>query len=374
MFTEDDQLEIDKEFTNYMNGIGASFTRAVSLRKEVTETLLTWWHSYGRVGLPNLSRIALRILSQDCSAGACERNWSAYSVIHTKIRNRLSTTQLEKLVYCRANMRSNNAKVVKPIKWAYSTKPVFGWGDTTSKQKATAGWLAALPVFEPHWQVCMASGLSTGWIEWGDRRFEFQDVPSYVEKNWGGTFPKKWFWAQCNAFKDAPSISLTVGGGRRYLPLTRSYEEVALVAVHYEGKFYEFVPWKGPVEWEIRPWGYWHLKAHNAHYEVELEGTTKDSGTALLCPTESGLAPLCRDTFFGDLKLVIRERTKTSSRGKVILSVTSDLAALEVGGGPWDITWKNRSESSRFIKPILGLPIDLSLLFARFPSYMPAGL
>ncbi|KAI5071569.1 hypothetical protein GOP47_0013820 [Adiantum capillus-veneris] len=105
MFSEDDQLGIDKEFTNYMNGIGASFTRAVSLRKEATKYPLTWWHSYGRVGLPNLSRIALRILSQDCSAGACERNWSAYSLIHTKIRNRLSTSQLEKLVYCRANMR-----------------------------------------------------------------------------------------------------------------------------------------------------------------------------------------------------------------------------------------------------------------------------
>ncbi|KAI5081032.1 hypothetical protein GOP47_0004215 [Adiantum capillus-veneris] len=59
-----------------------------------------------RVGLPNLSRIALRILfQQDCSAGACERNWSAYSLIYTKIQNRLSTSQLEKLVYCRANMR-----------------------------------------------------------------------------------------------------------------------------------------------------------------------------------------------------------------------------------------------------------------------------
>ncbi|KAI5062606.1 hypothetical protein GOP47_0023145 [Adiantum capillus-veneris] len=105
MFSEDDQLGIDKEFTNYMNGIGASFTRAVSLRKEATKYPLTWWHSYGRVGLPNLSRIALRILSQDCLAGACERNWSAYSLIHTKSRNRLSTSQLEKLVYCRANMR-----------------------------------------------------------------------------------------------------------------------------------------------------------------------------------------------------------------------------------------------------------------------------
>lgn len=33
-----------------------------------------------------------------------------------------------------------------------------------------------------------------GWIEWGDQRFEFKDAPSYCEKNWGGSFPKKWFW------------------------------------------------------------------------------------------------------------------------------------------------------------------------------------
>ncbi|KAH7866134.1 hypothetical protein Vadar_016032 [Vaccinium darrowii] len=28
----------------------------------------------------------------------------------------------------------------------------------TTKQKSTAGWLAAFPVFEPHWQVCMVKG------------------------------------------------------------------------------------------------------------------------------------------------------------------------------------------------------------------------
>lgn len=62
-----------------------------------------------------------------------------------------------------------------------------------------------------------------------------------------------------------------------------------------------------------------HTFAFNAtmHLQVELEGTTKDSGTALLCPTESGLAPLCRDTFFGDLKLEIWERTSSGGRGKV---------------------------------------------------------
>ncbi|KAH7373278.1 hypothetical protein KP509_17G047900 [Ceratopteris richardii] len=271
--------------------------------------------------------------------------------------------------------RLSNTQTMKSVKWQYSTKPVFGWGDTISKQKATAGWLAALPVFEPHWQICMAGGLSTGWVEWGDKRHEFKDAPSYVEKNWGGSFPKKWFWAQCNSFDKSPGfISLTIGGGQRFLPLTRSYEEVALVGVHYNGKFYEFAPWKGPVEWEISPWGYWHVKAQNALYEVEVIGTTDDSGTPILCPTENGMAPRCRDTFYGDLKLELWERTSTGARGRPVLSVTSNMAALEVGGGPWDSTWRHRSESGRIAKMLLGLPIDVASLYKWFPSRMPPGL
>lgn len=60
------------------------------------------------------------------------------------------------------NCRSNYVETVKTARWEYSTRPVYGWGDVGSKQKSTAGWLAAFPVFEPHWQVCMAAGLSTG--------------------------------------------------------------------------------------------------------------------------------------------------------------------------------------------------------------------
>lgn len=58
--------------------------------------------------------------------------------------------------------RSDYVETVKTARWEYSTRPVYGWGNVTSKQKSTAGWLAAFPVFEPHWQVCMAGGLSTG--------------------------------------------------------------------------------------------------------------------------------------------------------------------------------------------------------------------
>lgn len=63
-------------------------------------------------------------------------------------------------VLCLGSLESDDSSAagdlpptVKSIKWAYSTRPVYGWGDAGADQKATAGWLAALPVFEPHWQV-----------------------------------------------------------------------------------------------------------------------------------------------------------------------------------------------------------------------------
>jgi hypothetical protein len=47
----------------------------------------------------------------------------------------------------------NLLSTVLSAKWAFSIKPVDGWGPRNGKQQATAGWLSALPVFEPHWQA-----------------------------------------------------------------------------------------------------------------------------------------------------------------------------------------------------------------------------
>lgn len=42
------------------------------------------------------------------------------------------------------------------------------------------------------------------------------------------------------------------------------------VGIHYDGKFYEFVPWNGVVNWEIAPWGCWHMGAENETHLVIL--------------------------------------------------------------------------------------------------------
>ncbi|XP_075508295.1 putative tocopherol cyclase, chloroplastic [Primulina tabacum] len=279
--------------------------------------------------------------------------------------------------FIRDDGSTNFAKIVKTARWEYSTRPVYGWGNIGSKQKSTAGWLAAFPVFEPHWQICMAGGLSTGWIEWDDKRFEFKNAPSYCEKNWGGGFPRKWFWVQCNVFEGATGeVALTAAGGLRQLPgLSETFENAALIGVHYGGIFYEFVPWNGVVSWEVTPWGHWCISADNGIQTVELEATTKDPGSTLRAPTsEAGFAPACKDTCFAHLRLRLWEKHYDGTEGKVILDVTSNMAAVEVGGGPWFDTWKGKTRTPEIVRRATGLPVDVEGFFGLAPFLKPPGL
>ncbi|KAB1204377.1 Tocopherol cyclase, chloroplastic [Morella rubra] len=279
--------------------------------------------------------------------------------------------------FIRDDGRSDYVDTVSTARWEYSTRPIYGWGNVGSKQKSTAGWLAAFPVFEPHWQICMAGGLSTGWIEWDGERFDFQNAPSYSEKNWGGAFPRKWFWVQCNVFEGASGeVALTAGGGLRQLPgLTETFENAALIGVHYDGIFYEFVPWNGAVSWEISPWGYWFVAGENQTHKVELEATTKEHGTTLRAPTtEAGLAPACKDSCLAALRLQIWERRYDGSKGKNILDVTSNMAAVEVGGGPWFNTWKGETSTPELLSRALRFPVDAEEMFGYIPFFKPPGL
>uniref|UniRef100_A0A061SAE0 Tocopherol cyclase n=1 Tax=Tetraselmis sp. GSL018 TaxID=582737 RepID=A0A061SAE0_9CHLO len=222
---------------------------------------------------------------------------------------------------------------VSRARWSFTVEPRCGWGDTGGEQVATAGWLAALPVFEPHWQILMAHGEATGWLEWGDERYEFESAPAYSEKNWGGGFPKRWFWVQCNSFDGQPGLSLTSGGGRRGILIAPSMEEdVGMICVHHEGKFIEMMPQKGEVVWNIDPWGSWRVWAVSDKHEVLVEASTQADGTPLRAPTGTeGLAPFCRDTFGGECRLRVWERNGFGMRHPVpFIDATSSTAALEV--------------------------------------------
>lgn len=66
---------------------------------------------------------AVRVLSQGTSASACERNWSSFSHIQSKKRNRLLSSRLEDLVYVRSNLQLALSSVAKDS--SSSSRPWF---------------------------------------------------------------------------------------------------------------------------------------------------------------------------------------------------------------------------------------------------------
>jgi len=64
----------------------------------------TWWSLYGG-DTKELQKYALRIVSQCISTSGCERNWSRFSLVQTKLRNKLCYIKLHTLVYVNHNLK-----------------------------------------------------------------------------------------------------------------------------------------------------------------------------------------------------------------------------------------------------------------------------
>jgi tocopherol cyclase len=243
--------------------------------------------------------------------------------------------QNRKLEGYSASDRHNCGYIKNPVNgdsctWEYKIQPIYAWGERKmGESKPTMGIWSYLPIFEPGWQILSSHALATGKITWNtkekERVYAFQNAPAYSEKNWGRSFPSKWFWLQSNSFANVPNLTVTAAGGiRKYLGQS---SEVATIGLYYQGQFYRFMPDSSEIHCQIKPWGSWQISATNATSQIKLSGSTNLPGKVVMTPTAKGLCYNCRDTGQGNLTLDLR-----SLNNKIIVRAESNLAALEVGG------------------------------------------
>lgn len=81
------QVRAIQQHASYRAGHGL-FARPVAMAAAKEMAPYRWWMAFG-AHVPDLQRVAIRVLSQVPSAAACERNWSTFDFFHTKKRNRL---------------------------------------------------------------------------------------------------------------------------------------------------------------------------------------------------------------------------------------------------------------------------------------------
>jgi len=146
-----------------------------------------------------------------------------------------------------------------------------------------------------------------------------------------------------------------------------------LIGIHYNGEFYEIVPWTGEMSWEVS-WGRWEFRGKctdrrgEKQFEAEVVAVTNDDvpGVLLRAPTkDGGMQYACRDSGFGSVVLSLwlleyDEDLGDFVRSQVIVDrAVSKQCTVEVGGGPeaggWDV-WQVNSKMSTTMKSLIRLP------------------
>lgn len=103
--------KIDLQLESFKDAKGLFGIEAGKIARD-KKTPAQWWDSYGNE-CPELQRFAIRVLSLTCTSSGCERNWSAFEMVHTKRRKRLHQRKMNDLVFVMCNMKLNNNQVKK---------------------------------------------------------------------------------------------------------------------------------------------------------------------------------------------------------------------------------------------------------------------
>lgn len=239
----------------------------------------------------------------------------------------------------RISMQPGRGSSASPsmLQWGFEYEQLVSWGQRDGRPRCTASVLSFLPFFDPGYQVLIAHGVVTsGYIDYQSRRINVAGAVVYCEKNWGTTFPRKWWWVQANAFLGRPDLTLTAVGSTRDVI---GFEEiVGMIAVHVDGKLYEFANWNCTIlSWNVHAWGSWRAEAvSRSGHRIVFEASTQERAVEVLGPSRNGMVYNVWDNARG--KLIVN---LVDGAGNAILDgVRCEIAQVEVGGEAWEGKWE----------------------------------
>jgi hypothetical protein len=112
----DEYGEVVREFMAFRHK-DPPFHKMLNPKKQMLSAH-AWWDFEGACG-KFIAPLAKRILAQPVSSSSCERNWSSYSFVHNKSRNKLKPERAADLVYVYTNSKVINASKEKDEKKWY---------------------------------------------------------------------------------------------------------------------------------------------------------------------------------------------------------------------------------------------------------------
>ncbi len=188
----------------------------------------------------------------------------------------------------------------------------------------SSGVAQVVPGLPQYWQPHLMGGRVSGELRLGDETVALDGATAYVEKNWGSSFPARWWWGQADDFADDACVAFAGGplriGGLGIAP--------TLVAIRLGERYLSLAPPLARTRAAVGEHG-WRIDVRSPRYAVELEGDDPSaSAVALPVPRADAVAtdPRSHQALAGRLRVVVRRGWRT------LLAGESRLAGLERPG------------------------------------------
>lgn len=174
------------------------------------------------------------------------------------------------------------------------------------------------------WQAPLADCRVTGNVTIEDERIEFERAPGYQDTFWGKSVPDRWYWAQCNSYKEDTKTSFVMAAGQleffnTKVPRFLDSESLPILAMlYYKGRKYVFNSIlnctdyyfdKGQIQLDVRKYLSGIRIVYNSGIERKAmrqmdwhspDNTILESGMALTAPTT---LKVYKRSLFGSWKL-----------------------------------------------------------------------
>jgi tocopherol cyclase len=224
------------------------------------------------------------------------------------------------------------ADATNQCSWSFDLQVTETWANTM-------GWMENLPNLQTYWYVGAMKARATGWIQWNNEYYEFENILGYQEKNWGDEFPETWYWLQANNFDSTEACCLSVGGAS--MPIGPATFRACGIGFRYKEKLYTFSFPQQPakITADIEP-GVWHLEGRKGRHKIMIDGSCDTEQLMnLMNPTIGGIKPWTWESVNGSIRVRLYE--KVLMRWRLVVDTSSDLAGVEFGGKQW-LGWNQK--------------------------------
>jgi hypothetical protein len=109
------------------------------------------------------------------------------------------------------------------------------YSSLTQLENDIMGPFRFVPFMECNHGVISVRHKATGCLNYQGKQIAFDNNSGYIEKDWGTSFPEKYFWLQCNDFVQS-DLGIMVSIAE--IPFLRSKFTGCICSIHYNGKQY----------------------------------------------------------------------------------------------------------------------------------------